>query len=178
MRISKHTVVFVVLAVTLIICARYELTLFYGLQQKANFRNQSFGTANLRTRNICLSANKLFQSNGLLEWKDNNTELVIAGVYYEVAGISVKNEIASVTLVEDKSETTLFTWLFAELMEEEEDKTNENCGVGFDFEFTLLNRQQNYFRLVSAVSYLSSHIAKERAGFPGTNYLPPKSPIL
>jgi len=59
-----------------------------------------------------MSLNSLYKDVNGFSWKENNRELVVNGVYYEISKIVIEGDKAFVSIVKDTKENSLFSGFF------------------------------------------------------------------
>ena len=112
MKLAKKLSPFVILLIIGVITFRFLFFISYIKVQKHNFRDQLIKESKNEVFEVQLAENDLFMDKPGFDWKENNKELVIDGVYHEVIAIKKSNGKAIVFLIEDKAENTLFKNFF------------------------------------------------------------------
>jgi hypothetical protein len=92
----------------LAISLRFLLFSLYIYNKKSQFRTEALKTLGKEMVPYTIDASELYHDKPGIEWKDDNKEVVICGVFYEVVSISLHDNIAEIRLVEDKKENELF----------------------------------------------------------------------
>lgn len=113
MKLAKKLSPFVILLIIGVITFRFLFFISYIKVQKHNFRDQLIKESKNEVFEVQLAENDLFMDKPGFDWKENNKELVIDGVYHEVIAIKKINGKAIVSLIEDKAENTLFKKFFS-----------------------------------------------------------------
>jgi hypothetical protein len=79
--------------------------------KKIEFRQLSFSNLE-KKKTLSISFENLYRNHLGIEWKNNNKELVINGVYHEVIAIIKNNSSANVIVIADNEENNLFQRFF------------------------------------------------------------------
>jgi hypothetical protein len=112
MKRTAQFTAFLFVFIIVMISLRYSLFISYVNSQKAEFRNSILKEKHHDLKSLHMPAVELFRDGKSLEWKENNKELVVNGVYYEVLQVKDSAGIGIVILVEDKNENQLFAKYF------------------------------------------------------------------
>jgi hypothetical protein len=112
MKLAKIVSPFVLLLIIGVITFRFIFFISYIKVQKHNFRDQLIKESKSEVFEVQLAEGDLFIDKPGFDWKENNKELVIEGVYHEVIAVKKINGKAFVSLIEDKAENTLFKNFF------------------------------------------------------------------
>lgn len=113
MKLAKKLSPFVILLIIGVITFRFLFFISYIKVQKHNFRDQLIKESKNEVFEVKLAESELFIDKPGFDWKENNKELVIDGVYHEVIAVKKNNGKAIVFLIEDKAENTLFKKFFS-----------------------------------------------------------------
>lgn len=112
MKIIKSVSPFILLLIIGAITFRFLFFISYIKVQKADFRKQLLIESNNKLIEVKISNDDLFNNKTGFEWKHNNKELVINGVYHEVISIKKIKTYSIVSVIEDKAENSLFKKFF------------------------------------------------------------------
>ena len=105
-RLRTHISV-LLLFITILISCRYCLFTSYLHLQKTNFRTDLLVNHRHLAQHLILRGSRLFQNDQQIQWKENNKELVIAGIYFEVLRAADSSDCLIVDVIEDKKENKL-----------------------------------------------------------------------
>ncbi len=95
-----------------LISSRFLFFISFVKHQKVEFRKQLIEQNSIEIKKLELNHEALYKDGNGLEWKENNKELVINGVYHEVISVIKTNGNFLLLLLEDKEENTLFKNFF------------------------------------------------------------------
>jgi hypothetical protein len=112
MKIIKSFFPFFLLLIIGVITFRFLFFISYIQEQKFDFRQQLISETNLKVIEVEFSNEDLYKNKNGFEWKEENKELVIDGVYYEVVSVKINKDHAVVSVINDKAENTLFKKFF------------------------------------------------------------------
>lgn len=127
----------------LLISLRFAFFISYVKSQKSEFRKQLIASCMASVKKISIRPNQLYRSHRGFEWKENNKELVINGVYHEVVRVERHGSMHEVFIIEDKQENQLFQRYF-KLNAREHNKTL-NCIIFLDINCTENQNKINLF---------------------------------
>jgi hypothetical protein len=108
---SRFLPLFLILVITLI-TFRFMFFMSFIRSQKSEFRHQLVKTNNSQITEIEFENSELYADGNGFEWKENNTELIINGVYHEVLGVKKINNRSKVSVIPDTAENALFQTYF------------------------------------------------------------------
>lgn len=112
MKAAKQILPFFLLAIVILITARFALFSGYLHSQKKELRKTSLVQQNLKVKRITFSKENLFKDKGDYEWKEQNKELVISGSYHEVLSVQKVGKNFIVSVIEDKTENEILKGFF------------------------------------------------------------------
>lgn len=92
--------------------ARFIFFVSYLKSHKIEFRKNLLISQAGNCKQIQLVNEQVFKDGNGLEWKENNKELVIQGIYHEVVSIKKTLRGFIITVIEDKLENELFASYF------------------------------------------------------------------
>ena len=112
---KKKTGYFSVFLLVLILLLSFRFLFFISFihLEKSNFREQLVKGNSGEIHKLFFSEADLFKNKNGFEWKENNKELVVNGIYHEVIGLVKKNGHYIVLVLNDQIENTLFQKYFA-----------------------------------------------------------------
>ncbi len=96
----------------LFIAARFTVLRSVVKVQKKQFRKTVLLQQINELKQITVSADDLYKDTKLIEWKENNKEVVINGKYHEVISVEKKDGCYIVSIIEDSKENELFKNFF------------------------------------------------------------------
>ncbi len=103
---------YVLIIVVSMVSCRFIVFNSYVKTQKHEFRKKALEENISELKIISCHTNQLFRSKPGLEWKKNNKELVIDGVYHEVLRTETKGNVSYIYVIPDKEESNLFNTYF------------------------------------------------------------------
>jgi hypothetical protein len=112
MKRTKYLLPFFLIALICIISFRFFFFVSYIRLQKTDFRQQLFLSGSRELVRFEFSENELFHDTKGFEWKKQNKELVVQGVYHEVIKVVLSGKKAIVFAIPDKEENSLFQSYF------------------------------------------------------------------
>lgn len=98
----------VVLCAMIAISGRFAFFQLHLRSLKADFRHRVLSQSSLPILKLSLKKNDLYVDSGPLQWKDNNKEVVLNGVFHEVVKVILHGDSVTVYLIEDKYESDLY----------------------------------------------------------------------
>lgn len=81
--------------------------------KKVEFRKAVLNKSVSQVKCMSFSEKELYTNSKDYEWKENNKELVIKGVYHEVVSVKKTGEVYEVLIIADTNENELFQNYFA-----------------------------------------------------------------
>ncbi len=98
----------------LLVFSSIRYLLFNQLVQirKEVFRHNTLLAPKEEIKQLRISASKLYQNNGNLQWADNNKELIIGNTFYEILSITKTGDAFLVCMIEDEEENSTYTHFF------------------------------------------------------------------
>lgn len=112
MKKTKSLLPFFLIALICITSFRFFFFVSYIRLQKTDFRRQLLLSGSKELLRFEFSENELFHDAKGFEWKKQNKELVVQGVYHEVIKVLLIGKKAMVFAIPDKKENTLFQSYF------------------------------------------------------------------
>jgi len=106
--VCKRIIPFFLLAVLLFGGLRYAIFSSYLRYQKNEFRTNTLLYHQNRLFVLEINKEKLYIDLPGQEWKKNNKELVISGIYHEVLKVEIFENSANVFIIPDEAETRFF----------------------------------------------------------------------
>lgn len=98
----------------LLVFSSIRYLLFNQLVQsrKEVFRHNTLLAPKDEIKQLRISASKLYQNIGNLQWADNNKELIIGNTFYEILSITKTGDGFLVCMIEDEEENNTYTHFF------------------------------------------------------------------
>jgi hypothetical protein len=108
----KRIIAVILLFVFCGILFNYLIFISYINSQKSSLRQTALFDASEQSERMEMSLNSLYKDvNGFI-WTENNRELVVNGIYYEVIKVVVDGDNAFVSIVKDSKENSLLSDFF------------------------------------------------------------------
>jgi len=113
MRKAGFLIIPLLILLLLLINFRFSFFATYIKMQKTEFRAALLEKSNQKIIHLQIAKSNLYKNHFLhsgkfAEWKENNKELVIDGMFHEVVSVVIVNDTAHLALIEDKAENSLF----------------------------------------------------------------------
>lgn len=160
------------LSTMLFISARFTVLRSVVKGQKKQFRQTALLEQKGGLEQLIFTAEELYKDVRGIEWKENNKEIVINGIYHEVISIERINGNYVVNIIEDKKENELFKNFF----EKTDDKGQlASCimmalGMNFVVSTPLEFKQQ----CAIMIDHRTPFTLKEGKGFCARTRIPPR----
>ena len=161
----------VLVACMLLAAGRFMIFSSYLKTQKANFRVQVLADPKASVIILTIPDSSLYRDTGKIEWKDDNKELVMDGIYHEVVRVEKSGTNIVVYLVEDREESRLY----AEFLDNCPDHSGSSALVYYLVSFQCI--AANYSDLKSGTVIEQPYIRQSNAftlkGYPSARLKPP-----
>lgn len=149
MKFIKKFIPTTLLLIILLISGRYFVFISFIEFEKPILKTEASNNSQTITKQI--AANELYANKGGFEWKDNNSEVVINGLYYEVIEIKHSRNGYELLLRSDINESNYFETYFG--VEEDEDEKEKNLSL-FQLLFQLFlitDGHENFFNGITSL---------------------------
>ena len=144
--------------------------------QKEEFRVTSLRLADRNTKQIRIPSSSLYQNDGNLQWAEDNRELIIQNVYYEVISVTLTGDTCIINAIEDEEENRSYTDFFALL------KSNQKLAhfllLISQFQFRLPNSLSISVPKSTVLSHEPDATKAVLPGHPSSSLKPPLHPAF
>ncbi len=110
-----------------LVCCRYVIFNSYVRVQKHEYRKKALENHIGEVRTIDCRSQDLYNNKPGFEWKKNNKEVVINGVYHEVLNIVRKGSAVKIYVIPDTEESKLFNSYFTS--DKNKDNNSSICAL-------------------------------------------------
>jgi len=128
---------------------KYVFFTSYVHSQKSEFRQNLLIQKNEATYSMVFLEEELYRNTKGVEWKEDNKEIVVNGVYHEVLSVVRQNNTYVVTLIPDKAENKLFKSFFNT---KQQDESNTLNFLSSFIALTFLNEEALKLKLITTVN--------------------------
>jgi hypothetical protein len=170
---AKQIFPFFLLAIVILITARFAVFSGYLHSQKIELRKTSLVQQNLKVKKIIFSKEDLFEDRAEYEWKEHNKELVISGSYHEVLSVQKIGESFVVSVIEDKTENELLKGFFEKNTSAQE--TANNLLYVLQMQYPAPNKLTLKVPPINFYSFQQLSKPALCLGFSSSPFLPPRA---
>lgn len=121
--LKKATIIFSLIIITVLSTGSYFIHYFFLKSYKADFKSYILtNKENLQSSELIINSNELYINTQIIEWEDDNEELLYKGILYDVISIKTNDEKTVLTVFADVEEEEIKN-KFASNYDEDSDKS-------------------------------------------------------
>ena len=169
----KKVIAGFMLLMLLFFSARHLMFKHYLSFQKNRFRAELFNSANPNVFKIRIEASCLYKNVNGMEWKDQNKEIILKGLYHEVLNVAIHNGVAEISLIEDTFENTLIASFYSTLSKE--DPVHSLFSDLLNLKFTDTEKKTTFYPSFQLIRHLPESIPGMPVQHALGVFIPPKS---